>query len=600
MIVVQLLRYKKPQKGEFPLDGLSQPTDRPLTDTLPATSPLIMPSLGKAATAALGAGLALRQSTDTSSLGIKTPIMGYNTYNDVGCTPTESHTNQMIDAMVSQGFRDAGYKFFQIDCGWQGTTRGTNNTLNAIDTDPEAYPNGIPPISQKARDNGLIFSMYSDAGQRSCDTRLPPTRVGSDGYEEADAKQFAEWNVEYVKYDYCWVDGTDPEDNAPKAPRTDFVDRYSKMWNALKAVNIPRMLICQWGTPYNNNGALQGPVEWSNPVSTSFRLSDDISNAWEAVTRIINQSIYLAREDKVGPDHFADADLLEVGNGALSLDEQKAHFAYWAMAKSALMISTNMANVNGDSKAILLNSDLIAINQDSLGKPVVLVQRYTGDRDLFRGPLANGDEAVLLLNSKNEANNLAVDLASELGIDRADIKDLYTGETLTGQSGSFTRNNIGAHGAVALRLSNIQRAQSSNDNVAWVEAESGSGGSPADCGACSGGRKVGNIGDNGTLTISGVQASGESATVLFDYVNAEVGYLAGQGQNARSAHISVNGGSPQTVAFPLSGYDWSLSVAKNFRVDLTGFRAGSDNTIAISTATAGYFAPDVDRVGVIQ
>ncbi|CAO1634771.1 unnamed protein product [Sympodiomycopsis kandeliae] len=288
-----------------------------------------MPQLVRAATAALGASAAMQYSrrADTADLGIKTPVMGYNTYNDVACTPTEGHVNNMIDAMVSKGFRDAGYKFFQIDCGWQGTTRDKNQ-FGAIDLDTERFPNGIPPISKKARDNGLIFSMYSDAGIRSCDTVSPTQRLGSAGHEEADAKQFASWNVEYLKYDYCYVDSANADDNAPKEPRTDYVTNYTKMWNAIKAVNIPRMLICQWGTPYNKDGALQGPVEWTDPVSTSFRLSDDINDSWEAVTRIINQSIYLGREEKTGPGHFADGDLLEVGNAKLTVDEQKSHFAY--------------------------------------------------------------------------------------------------------------------------------------------------------------------------------------------------------------------------------------------------------------------------------
>ncbi|CAO1634775.1 unnamed protein product [Sympodiomycopsis kandeliae] len=257
-----------------------------------------------------------------------------------------------------------------------------------------------------------------------------------------------------------------------------------------------------------------------------------------------------------------------------------------------------MSKVSATSSAILLNKDLIAINQDSLGKPVVLVQRYTNDHDLFRGPLANGDQAVLLLNHKNSASNLAIDLAKELGIQKADIKDLYTGQTTSGATGTFKRDNVGAHGAVALRLSNIQKAQTKQDKVAWVEAETGTGADTAGCSGCSGGKKVGGVGYGKTLTVKGLQASGSSATVLFDYINGEIGYLAGQGQNARTASISVNGGAAQQVSFPISGYDWSLSVAKNYRATLTGFKAGKDNTIAI-TNTNGW-APDFDRVGVIQ
>jgi alpha-galactosidase len=146
------------------------------------------------------ASLVLRAA---STVGIDTPIMGYNSYNDVACSPTADHMSSTIDALVSRGFRDAGYTFFQIDCGWQSRSgTRTGNSYGAIDYDKSNFPQGIAPISQKARDNGFIFSLYSDAGVRACDTIVPSPRLGSYGHELADARQFADWQVGYLKCKY--------------------------------------------------------------------------------------------------------------------------------------------------------------------------------------------------------------------------------------------------------------------------------------------------------------------------------------------------------------------------------------------------------------
>jgi alpha-galactosidase len=374
------------------------------------------------------------------------------------------------------------------------------------------------------------------------------------------------------------------------------------MWNALKTVGIPRLLVCQWGTPFvsPSNGVLEGPVDWTKGISTSFRLSDDVSSNWAAITRIIDQSIYIAASNKTGPGNFADADMLEVGSSQLSTDEQSTHFAYWAMTKSALVIGTNVASMSNTALTILQNKDLIAINQDSLGKPIVLVQRWTGDRDLYRGPLANGDDAVLVISYSNQArSDIVIDLASQLGITRADVKNLWTGQVTTGVTGRFSVGSVGAHGSVPLRLSNIQRASQAQPTVRWVEAESGTlggGASVASCSGCSGGKKAGYVGSGGTLTLSGLSATTTTSVVLFDYVNCDIGY--GGGVNARTATVSVNGGQGVQVSFPISGYNWDASVTKGYRVELAGFKVGQSNTIAISQA--GSYGPDLDRIGIIQ
>ncbi|KAN0060576.1 hypothetical protein ACQY0O_007228 [Thecaphora frezii] len=528
----------------------------------------------------------------------QTPTLGYNTYNYVACSPTEAVVRDTINALADKGFVAAGYNIFQVDCGWQARDN-SRNSAGAINVNTNAFPNGIKPLSDLAASKGLKWGMYSDAGVRSCDTTVPSPNAGSLGHEAADAQQFKSWNTYTVKYDNCYADGAKAENNAPKAPRTDFVSRFSPMTKALQDAGIEGELICQWGVPFRDNDALKGPVDWAKGLATSFRLSDDISDDWGSVQRIYNQAIYIANTGKTGPGFHADADLLEVGNKGLTLAEQQFHFAYWAMVKSALMISTDVVKLSKDAQNILLNKGLIRINQDALGKPIKLVQRFTDDYDLHSGPLSNGDVAVLALNLQNAGRTLKIDFDA-LGISSADVTDLYTGSSQQGAKSYSAK--VDKHGVIALRLSNVARSTAAKPSVNWIEAESGTTGGKANlqsCSGCSGGSKVGNVGQGSanTLTLNNVSTSGTTATLLFDYVNAEIGFLGGT-SNERRASISVNGGAAQTVSFPVTGYNWDADVGKNYRVQLSGFKVGGGNTIVISRPDSS-FAPDFDRIGVL-
>lgn len=378
----------------------------------------------------------------------------------------------------------------------------------------------------------------------------------------------------------------------------DFPTRYSPMTTALRKYGIEGELICQWGVPYKSSSSLKGPVNWTKDLATSFRLSDDISDAWSSVYRIYNQAIYVADTDKTGPGFHADADLLEVGNKGLTTAEQQFHFAYWAMAKSALMISTNVVHSSQKTREILLNKGLLSINQDSLGKPIKLVQRYSGQWDLHAGPLVNGDRAVLAFNARTSSAPITINFA-DIGVASADCFDLYSGAKASGVT-SYT-STVPAHGAIPLHLSKVKLASSREaPAVNWFEAEGATlEGSVkvASCSGCSGGKKVGEINGYGNnLVFKDVKATAATQTVLFDYVNAEISYLGGSnGENERTARFSVNGGEGQQVTFPISGYDWDADVRKNYRVQLFGFAVGSANTIQISSSTN---APDFDRLGI--
>lgn len=370
------------------------------------------------------------------------------------------------------------------------------------------------------------------------------------------------------------------------------------MWNELKRVQIPGMLICQWGVPYSTSTGLEGPVQWTGGISTSFRLSDDIAQGWSNVYRIYNEAVHVAKSGLIGPGHFADADLLEVGNPGMTVDEQSTHFAAWAMLKSTLMVSTNIPALPTSLVQVLQNKDLIAINQDSLGKPIRLVQRWTNDRDLWVGDLANGDLAVLLVDLSNTARTLALPLSS-LNITSATSKDLWTGSTTT--SATTISKSVNAHGSLALRLSAIRRPSPSAPRISYISASTGSLASGANiqsCSGCANKSKVGNLGgaSNGRLTLSNISTSASTQSVLFDYINGEVAFLGSDLNNQRLASVSVNGGPARTVSFPLSGYNWDKDVYKEYKVELSGWNTNGPNTITISGAGSGY-APDIDRIG---
>lgn len=359
------------------------------------------------------------------------------------------------------------------------------------------------------------------------------------------------------------------------------------------------MLVCQWGTPFSTSSGLQGPAQWTEGISTSFRLSDDIAMGWDNIYRIYNQAIYIAKSGYIGPGHIADADLLEVGNEGMTFDEQGTHFASWAMFKSALMISTDITKLSKDTIAILLNRDLIDINQDAAVKPVELVQRWTGDRDLWAGDLANGDLAVLMVDLSNVRRTLSLNLTA-LEVVSATIKDLWTGIVMDDVA-AFSKQ-VNGHGSLALRLSNIQRVSSPALNYTYITVATGSvlsGANIQPCTGCSSSSKVGNLGgnSNGRVVLSNIYTSQTTQNVKFDYINADVGYLSG-GNNERLASISVNNGPQQIVSFPLSGYNWDTDINKGYNVELSGFYTHRQNNISIS-GVGNAWAPDFDRLGVI-
>jgi alpha-galactosidase len=298
-----------------------------------------------------------------------TPPMGWNSWNRFGARIDERLVLETAEAMIATGMRDAGYRYVVIDDGWMAPERDRHGDLLA---DPAKFPNGIAALAERVHRLDLGFGIYTDAGTNTCQG-LP----ASLGYEFRDARRFAEWGVDYVKVDWCHTEGMGPR------------GLYAKWALALHATRRPMVLsICEWGRSH--------PWEWAPRVGHLWRTCWDIQPDWSSVTTILDRQAEL--HPFAGPDHWNDPDMLEIGNGDLSAAESRAHFALWAMLAAPLMAGNDLRTMTDDVRAILTAPEVVAVNQDRLGRQA---QRARSDRDaeVWTRPLARtGRWAVALLN----------------------------------------------------------------------------------------------------------------------------------------------------------------------------------------------------------
>ena len=272
-----------------------------------------------------------------NGLGL-TPQMGWNTWNKFACAINETLIYDSIDAFVKSGLVEAGYKYINLDDCWQ-KSRDENNM---IVPDNVTFPNGIEPLVKYAHRKGLYFGLYSSAGNYTCQGR-----PGSLDYEKEDAEQYAKWEVDYLKYDNCGNKGISS------------LIRYPKMRDALNKTNRPIFYsLCQWGQ--------EKVATWAGEVGNSWRTTGDIWDSWDSMINIIDEN------DKwyqyAGPGAWNDPDMLEVGNGGMTLIEYKTHFALWAISKAPLLIGCDITKMSEEIKNILTNPEVIAVNQDKLGQ----------------------------------------------------------------------------------------------------------------------------------------------------------------------------------------------------------------------------------------
>ena len=272
-----------------------------------------------------------------NGLGL-TPQMGWNTWNKFRCNINQTLIRESIDALVNSGLDKAGYKYINLDDCWQ-KSRDKNGVILP---DNETFPDGIEPLVEYAHSKGLYLGLYSSAGNYTC-----AGRSGSLGYEKMDAATYAKWKVDYLKYDNCNNDGSSTK------------IRHGKMRDALlKQDHQIFYSLCQWGE--------EEVATWASEVGNSWRTTGDISDNWNSMISIIDENDQWYQY--AGPGGWNDPDMLEVGNGGMTLTEYKTHFALWAISKAPLLIGCDITKMTNDIKNILTNPEVIAINQDPLGQ----------------------------------------------------------------------------------------------------------------------------------------------------------------------------------------------------------------------------------------
>jgi alpha-galactosidase len=360
----------------------------------------------------------------------KTPPMGWNSWNKFACNVSESLIKEMADAMVSSGMRDAGYIYLVIDDCWQIDRDAQGNIL----PDPKRFPSGMKALADYIHSKGLKFGLYSDAGTLTCQKR-----PGSRGYEFQDARQYAAWDVDYLKYDWC----STSTQNAPAS--------YSIMRDALLKAGRPIVFsICEWGTAK--------PWLWAKDVGNLWRTTGDIQDCWDCkrdwggmgVVHILDLQDGL--ESYAGPGHWNDPDMLEVGNGGMSTTEYRSHFSLWCLLSAPLMAGNDLRSMSPEIKEILTNREVIAIDQDPLGMQGRRVYR-SGEQEVWSKQLADGGRAVVLFNRGAQEKQMSV-AWTDIGYPRylpANVRDLWAHKDLGKINGSYTAT-VPSHGVVMVTI----------------------------------------------------------------------------------------------------------------------------------------------------
>ncbi|MDC7675948.1 glycoside hydrolase family 27 protein [Asticcacaulis machinosus] len=358
-----------------------------------------------------------------------TPPMGWNSWNKYKCDINEAMVRRQADAMASSGMKDAGYQYIVIDDCWQKSRDAQGN----IQADPERFPSGIKALADYVHSKGLKFGLYSDAGVLTCGGR-----PGSRGYEFQDARQYAEWGVDYLKYDWCYTGTMDAE------------AAYTIMAKALRASGRDILLsICEWGD--------NEPSKWAHAPGHMWRTTGDIFDAWEGkqgysigMTNILDKQVDLWSHS--GPNRWNDPDMLEVGNGGMTKTEYEAHFSLWAMLAAPLISGNDLSTMSEETLKILTNKDVIAVDQDPLGQQARRIWKE-GDLEIWARPLKGGDRAVVLFNRSLEPKAMSlswdqIDLPAAL---KADVKDLWSKAVTKNVKGQFG-GTVAPHGVIMVRI----------------------------------------------------------------------------------------------------------------------------------------------------
>lgn len=367
-----------------------------------------------------------------------TPPMGWNSWNTFQTRLSEELVKQTADMLVSSGMKDMGYTYLVLDDGWSARQR--DSLTGNLVADPVKFPNGMKAVADYVHSKGLKFGLYNCGGVRTC-ADFP----GSYGYEEMDARLYASWGIDYLKYDWCYSEGLDA------------VASYKRMSQAIRNAGRPMIFsLCEWG--------ITKPWLWAKEVGHLWRTTGDIGSVfngmknhgtWSSNGVMTIVDLQVGLREYTGSGHWNDPDMLEVGNG-MSYQEDRAHFSLWCMLAAPLMAGNDLRKMNKTTLDILTNSDAIAIDQDKLG---IAGLRYsnTDSLQVWVKPLENDEWAVCFVNRSAKEKKITFDWSKEV------IKDRLTGRQLGGTGSQYKLFDIWKKSIVGNTAEVLSKAIASHD-----------------------------------------------------------------------------------------------------------------------------------------
>jgi alpha-galactosidase len=379
------------------------------------------------------ASLALGAASHAQSTQLAaTPPMGWNSWNHFANKVDDAGVRAAADAMVSSGMRDAGYVYINIDDTWEGT----RNDKGVIQTNKK-FPD-MKALADYVHSKGLKLGIYSGPGPKTC-----AGFEASYGHEEQDAQTYASWGIDYLKYDLCSMDRMMRQLHDKTKSHQMMLDAYTKMHNALVATGRPIVFsLCQYGW--------DDVWKWGPSVGGNlWRTTGDIDDTYNRMATIGFGQLGLSQY--AGPGHWNDPDMLEVGNGGMSLGEYRTHMSLWAILAAPLLAGNDLTTMTPETIALLTNRDVIAIDQDPAGHQGDRISAFGLTEDWGR-KLADGSMAVGIFN-RNDAPAEGVVRFEDLGLKgKVHVHDVWAAKDL-GELEHEYRVQIPAHGVVLLRIS---------------------------------------------------------------------------------------------------------------------------------------------------
>ncbi|WP_124711584.1 glycoside hydrolase family 27 protein [Gordonia insulae] len=376
-----------------------------------------------------------------------TPPMGWNSWNTFGCNITEQIVRAQADALVSSGLRDAGYRYVIVDDCWSAENRAADGSLQA---DPRRFPSGMAELGRYLHERGLRFGLYSGASDKTCAQFLGnrPGATGSRGHEAQDARTFADWQVDYLKYDWC----------SSESDHDDQVRAFTVMRDAIRGTDRPIVY------SINPNSGVADAVpgeqyDWGG-VATMTRATNDIAPVWstnagpsgaQGIVDIVDALAPLA--SRVGPSTFNDPDMLVVGvdgKPGLTVAQQRTQMSMWAMMAAPLIAGNDLTRMSTRTLGLLRNRAIIAIDQDqrvSAGAPV-------GDDDeIWTRAVGEKGLVVSLTNRSDHPRTMSVSLTSLGLVGDATVTaiDAWSGRRYQASGGELSAE-VGVDDTVVLQI----------------------------------------------------------------------------------------------------------------------------------------------------